>query len=127
MSNLFIDEVKLNSRFKRKIIRQNMIVKGNWKGQYKYDNKIHERLLGFEATNFQIDITDINDKQFTGSVFDDVATGGMDGVGKIVGEVIGNKIEFVKQMPVMMMIDTKGTRRTLNKKHRDIYYTGTFS
>jgi hypothetical protein len=104
-----------------------MIVKGTWKGQYKYDNKIHKELTGFEATNFQIDIIDINDEQFTGRVSDDKATGGMDGVGEIVGKVIGDKIEFIKQMPVMRVMDTKGTRRTLSKKHPKIYYKGTFS
>ena len=104
-----------------------MIIKGNWKGQYRYDNKSHQKMMGFDATNFEIDILSVDDAQFTGSVTDDAATGGMDGVGEIVGKVTGNKIEFVKQMPVAMFRDSKGTRRTLNKKHRKIYYSGIIS
>ncbi len=103
------------------------MVKGNWKGQYKYDNKVHQKLTGFEATNFEIDIVDVNNGEFTGNVLDDATTRGMDGVGEIVGKVISNNVEFVKQMPVMTVVDTKGIRRTLNKKHRKIYYSGTFS
>lgn len=105
-----------------------MIVKGIWKGQYKYDNKVHQQLKGVDATNFEIDITTIDDKHFTGTVQDDLSTGGTEGRGEISGRIIGNAVEFVKQMPVLSILNGKtGVRKTYNRKHRKIYYTGTFS
>jgi hypothetical protein len=105
-----------------------MIAKGSWKGQYKYDNKAHQKLKGVAGTNFVIDIVPTTDEYFTGTVQDDLETGGTEGVGQITGRVTGNKIEFVKQMPVMtMLLAKKGMRKTFNRKHRKIYYTGTFS
>ena len=105
-----------------------MIAKGTWTGQYKYDNNTHLELRGFEATNFEIKIIDIDNEQFTGKVQDDLSTGGTEGIGDITGIVDGDKIEFVKQMPVLTVIAGRnGTRKTFNKKHRKIYYSGILS
>jgi hypothetical protein len=105
-----------------------MIKKGSWKGLYKYNNKVHLELKGVEGTKFEIDITKIDNDHFTGTVQDDLATGGTEGVGEISGHVTSNQVYFVKQMPVLTTLNPRdGTRKTFNKKHRKIYYTGTFS
>ena len=104
-----------------------MIEKGKWEGTYSYNNRVHQELKGVEGTKFEINITALDNGNFTGTVQDDLATGGTEGIGEIIGHVNGNQIHFVKQMPVMTMINLDGTRKTFNKKHRKIYYTGTFS
>ena len=85
-------------------------------------------MKGVDATNFEITVTSTEGDRFNGSVQDDLTTGGTEGIGKIVGKISGDKIEFIKQMPVMtLMVDKKGTRKTFNRKQRKIYYTGVFS
>jgi hypothetical protein len=105
-----------------------MLSKGTWKGQYKYDSKAVQQTKGVEATNFVIDITDIHKENFTGTVEDDLATGGTEGIGKITGRAVGTYVEFIKQMPIMTTINPKtGVTKTYNKKHMPIKYTGTLS
>ena len=49
-------------------------------------------------------------------------------IGEVIGQVNGDKVVFVKKMPIMtLLVNKKGTRKTYNKKHRPIYYTGEFS
>ena len=105
-----------------------MITTGLWTGYYKFDNEALQKTSGFEYTNFEITIQTIDKNCFAGIVEDNLETGGTEGVGEIKGNVFGEKVEFVKQMPIMtVIIDKKGTRKTFNKKHRPIYYSGTFS
>ena len=105
-----------------------MIEKGIWIGQYKFDNKTHQAVTGFESTNFEIEITKVDNNNFTGKVQDDLTTGGTEGIGEIVGKVFGENIQFVKQMPIMtVLLGKEGIRKTYKKKHRKIYYSGTFS
>ncbi|MEO6231080.1 MAG: hypothetical protein ABJB11_24610 [Ferruginibacter sp.] len=105
-----------------------MITTGLWAGYYKFDNEAIQKTSGFEHTNFEIKIQTINKNSFTGIVEDNLETGGTEGIGEIKGNVLGERVEFVKQMPIMtLIVDKKGTRKTLNKKHRPIYYSGTFS
>jgi len=105
-----------------------MITTGHWIGQYKYDKAIHQEMNGFERTNFEIEITKVDNNHFTGIVRDDLSTGGTEGIGEITGKISGNRIEFIKQMPVMtLLLDKDLPRKTLNKKHPKIYYRGTFS
>ena len=105
-----------------------MIEKGLWIGQYKFDKKTHQETTGFESTNFEIEITKVDNNNFIGKVHDDLTTGGTEGIGEIVGKVLDENIQFVKQMPIMtLLIGKEGTRKTYNKKHRKIYYSGTFS
>ena len=105
-----------------------MISKGYWTGSYTFQNKQHQFMLRHEQTNFEIIIQTSEQDLFTGIVQDDLSTGGTAGIGEIKGKVRGDKIEFTKQMPIMtLLIDRKGTRKTINKKHRKIYYSGTFS
>ena len=105
-----------------------MITKGIWKGQYKHDNKVHHRIEGVEATNFEINITSVDNEHFTGTVEDDLLTGGTEGIGQITGSVWGEQVEFIKQMPVLTTLNPKtGARKTYDRKHPKIYYTGTLS
>ncbi|MDO7853847.1 hypothetical protein [Hymenobacter convexus] len=101
-----------------------MIQPGHWKGQYTFGNPAHNKLRGFELTTFYIDITSVDGHQFSGTVEDDLSTGGTEGIGEITGKVSGDFIEFVKQMPVKTVIEADGRRSTYNKKHRKLYYSG---
>lgn len=105
-----------------------MIQKGHWTGHYSFlDEKIN-KVRGFEQTYFDIEICTFNGSEFAGMVRDDLNTGGTEGNGEIKGTVTGHSIEFVKQMPVLtVLVDRKGTIKTYNKKHRPIYYSGSFS
>ena len=104
-----------------------MITKGHWTGQYKYGKETIQKATGFAGTNFDIEILSIENDNFVGTVKDDLSTGGTKGIGEIVGKVVGENIEFIKQMPVMTSINKDGTMKTYNKKQRKIYYSGTFS
>jgi hypothetical protein len=105
-----------------------MIKIGHWIGHYKFDKEAHQKMTGFDSTNFEIEITHLDKNIFFGTVKDDLFTGGTEGIGEVHGKVKGDIVEFVKQMPVMtLLVDKVGTRKTLNKKHRKIYYSGTFS
>ena len=91
-------------------------------------NEEINKIRGFDNTFFEIEILTVNNNAFTGKIQDDLSTGGTEGVGEFLGKIIGHRIEFVKLMPVMtLLIDRKGTRKTFNKKHRPIYYSGQFS
>ncbi|MCP9770364.1 hypothetical protein EGI22_20855 [Lacihabitans sp. LS3-19] len=105
-----------------------MIKIGKWKGQYSFFDQKVNKIRGFDKTLFKIEISSVNGNSFKGKIEDDLNTGGMEGVGEILGEIIGNRIEFVKVMPKMtLLVDRKGTRKTYNKKHQPIFYTGQFS
>ena len=104
-----------------------MIQKGSWNGYYSFSNQEINKARGFDNTNFEIIISTLNANEFTGTVQDDLNTGGTQGIGEVAGKVEGDKIEFVKRMPIMtLLVDKKGTIKTMNKKHRPIYYSGQF-
>jgi len=87
-----------------------MIQLGHWTGQYRFENEKQNKIRGFEKTFFEVEILTVNDKTFTGRIWDDLATGGTKGVGEILGKIIGDRIDFVKFMPVMTaVVDSKGT------------------
>lgn len=101
---------------------------GHWSGFFKFNNQNMTKARGFERTFFDLEIVSINGNEFSGRVQDDKATGGMEGLGEVVGRIEGDRIEFVKTMPKMtLIVDQKGTRKTLDKKHRPIYYSGQIS
>lgn len=105
-----------------------MIETGLWTGQYKFDKEVHQKKRGFESTNFEIEITAVNNNNFVGKVQDDLRTGGTEGIGEISGKISGEKVEFIKQMPVLtLLVGKEGTRKTLHQKHVKIVYSGTFS
>ena len=100
---------------------------GNWKGYYKFDNEIIQVAIGFEKTNFTIEIEAYNGVDFQGKVQDDVSTGGMAEIGNVVGKVFKNKVRFKKLMPKHSLIYEDGDRETLDEKHPTLYYEGIFS
>lgn len=103
-----------------------MIRKGQWTGRYSFSNEKVTKIRGFDHTRFDMEILHADGDTFTGTIRDDQATGGMEGIGKIRGTSKGNTIEFVKQMPVMTVL-VNGSKRTFPRKHRPIYYSGQFS
>jgi len=96
---------------------------GHYKGYYEYDKKSITNNVSHGVTFFFVDITDTDGKKFTGTVQDDAFTGGTPGIGKISGELIGNRITFIKQMPIASFI-VDGQMRNFDKNHPKIYYTG---
>lgn len=105
-----------------------MVKIGHWIGQYSYEKEGYQKMTGFDSTNFEIEITHVNNDIFFGTVQDDLTTGGTDGIGDIKGKITGCKVEFVKQMPIMaLLIGKKQIKKIVEKKHRNIYYSGIFS
>src|SRR5262249_48746867 len=92
-----------------------------------YDNDRHQRSIGSAETNFAVEFIYWKDDGFVGEVVDDPHTGGTPGTGRIVGRISGGWIEFVKEMPVLTTI-VSGQRITRpDRKHHDIFYSGTLS
>jgi hypothetical protein len=100
---------------------------GTWLGYYKYDNKHLQKASGFDKTCFTIIINAFDEKYFKGIVTDDVKSGGMEGTGRIIGEIEGEKISFRKLMPKRSTMYPNGERKYSDKEHPTLYYTGTFS
>jgi hypothetical protein len=101
---------------------------GYWKGKYMYDDARVQKFIGHKFTNFSIQIKEFSGSQFSGSVVDDAATGGMDGEGEITGDLIDGRIKFIKKMKRLAIIVGGGKKhRTFNQKHPDLLYSGTLS
>jgi hypothetical protein len=73
---------------------------GHWKGHYTFEKEQIQKMIGFEKTYFEITIEKFDGVNFSGTVNDDIATGGMEETGKIIGKVENNKISFQKLMPI---------------------------
>ena len=100
---------------------------GKWTGTYKYlSNRIPEEIRNRE-TKFDIEIIEFDGNAFTGTVQDDLETGGMKGVGKIVGKINNGIVEFVKEMPIQSVYMPDGSKIEEEKPHRKIYYSGKIS
>ncbi|RZJ52808.1 MAG: hypothetical protein EOO44_10670 [Flavobacterium sp.] len=102
-------------------------MKGNWEGYYKFDNKNIQASIGFEKTNFKIEISKFDGINFYGKVNDDVYTGGMKETGDIIGKVNKDKISFRKLMPKNDVVFPDGEREVYDRKHPVLYYIGVFS
>jgi hypothetical protein len=100
---------------------------GTWKGYYKYDYKAAQKIVGADVTNFTLVIHSFDGKNFEGTVKDDLSSGGMEGEGRIIGEVENNVATFRKLMPKSTYAYKDGTRRNIDKKHPTVYYTGIIS
>src|SRR5262249_11740988 len=95
--------------FGRTDVRRAQPMQGTWIGTYKYDSKNHSG-LNKRVIGFTIVITDFDGINFQGTVTDDLESGGTKGEGVITGIIQNNKIEFVKQMPVLTLTNRKGRR-----------------
>ena len=101
---------------------------GTWVGNYRFNNDTHQKLIGFEKTFFEIIITASDGRKFSGTVQDDLSTGGTEGKGIIEGEINGSRVTFIKKMPVLTFLNPKtGKRITRRKSHSLIMYLGTLS
>mgnify|MGYP003441034091 CR=1 FL=1 len=95
-----------------------------WKGTYEYAGKRLPDRLKKAKVSFDIHVSFENETHFTGTITEDLATGGMKGTGTIKGKIKGNKIAFIKQMPFTTVYTNDGTRLEETNAHRKLYYTG---
>lgn len=98
-------------------------MKGKYYGAYKYDNTRAQEMIKHSKTFFNVEITEFENGKFQGTIEDDQDTGGTPGVGTIKGEIDGNDIFFIKEMPVAAFL-VNGVKKTYNRKHPKIHYTG---
>jgi hypothetical protein len=104
------------------------MIAGRWTGSYRYDRAKLRTAVGWDKTGFEITFISWRDDAFVGTVVDDVQTGGTAGRGEVVGTVAGDKIAFVKRMPVLTFVAPNGKRVVVTgKPHRPIFYSGTMS
>ncbi len=95
---------------------------GNWHGSYAYD------LSDLTPVDFEIRITQVRGKRFTGTVRDNNEQGGTPGIGTITGTWTEDGVMFTKKMPVAQGYTPDGTPYTdETKPHRPLYYHGEFS
>ena len=83
-------------------------IKGRWFGEYTYD-PMSEYPEGFLSASFILDIEEEWSGKFRGSVQDDPLQGSPE-PGVIKGKVVGESLEFVKQMPVFYLLMPEGLR-----------------
>lgn len=101
-------------------------IKGKWDGFYAYDAPRIKKTTGFGQTFFTIEINETNGCKFSGTVQDDVATGGMEELGIIEGELDGGIVFFRKRMPVNSAVLQDGRRIKRNRPHPVIHYRGEY-
>lgn len=99
-------------------------MKGKWKGRYWFIGNVPDSLKD-KKTEFELIIDDYSNSKISGTISDNVEMGGTRGIGNFSGAVKGNKIKFVKRMPISTLILPDGTRIEEDKPHRPIYYKGT--
>jgi hypothetical protein len=98
---------------------------GKWIGTYSYSSQVMRKLIPNAEVSFEINIDKFDVNNFNGTVKDDPSTGGTPGIGVITGKIIGNKIEFIKKMPIRSSYLTTGDYLVESgKKHTPIYYSG---
>lgn len=98
-------------------------MKGKWIGKYWYLGNVPETLEN-RITEFELTIDTFENSRVTGSIFDAIEMGGTAGLGTISGKIKGNKIKFIKRMPVKTSVLPDGTKIEEQKPHSAIYYQG---
>jgi hypothetical protein len=101
-------------------------MKGKWDGEYWFIDKAPDILLN-RKTKFELYIDSIENSKLTGWVKDDLETGGTRGKGSMSGKIKGNRIRFIKQMPIKTYVNGDGKKTEEEKPHRPIYYQGTIN
>jgi len=104
-------------------------LKGVWNGTYQYaipDEFKDDKMIDVK---FTITIDKVNGNTFTGTVQDDLSTGGTAGIGIIEGKFDNKTIRFTKNMPIRTRIINEALDRNINedKKHPTLFYEGQFS
>nr|WP_321229785.1 hypothetical protein [uncultured Psychroserpens sp.] len=103
-------------------------VKGIWNGTYQYAPRDEFKDDKMIDVNFTITIDNVKKNTFTGTVKDDLSTGGTPGTGIIKGKFDNDRMYFTKKMPISSTIDETGKRNNnTNKKHPTLIYEGAFS
>lgn len=97
---------------------------GTWIGTYKHESKRIPESRRNQITAFKIVIHQFDGINFTGEVEDDIETGGTRGKGIIEGQIVRNKINFIKLMPIQTFLLPDGSLKEENQPHRKIYYSG---
>lgn len=98
-------------------------MKGKWNGSYWFSGNVPESLKD-RKTGFELTIDDYSNSKISGTVSDNIETGGTKGIGNFSGTIKGNKIKFVKRMPIRTVVVQDGTRIEEDKPHRPIHYSG---
>lgn len=98
---------------------------GKWQGTYEYNRPAGYENAQLTPVAFIIEIVASSNGSFTGTVEDNLETGGTPGVGQINGTVIDGSVVFEKNMPVHGLYFPNGARIVNpDKKHPTILYTG---
>ncbi|AEA43511.1 hypothetical protein [Fluviicola taffensis] len=97
---------------------------GKWTGIYQHESKRIPENRRNQQTRFKIEITQFDGKNFSGTIEDDLETGGTRGTGIIEGKIKGNQLRFIKKMPIQTSLDKNGNIIEEQKPHRSIFYTG---
>lgn len=97
---------------------------GTWKGTYKHASKWIPEERRNQETSFTLEINKFDGIHFSGTVQDDIHTGGTRGIGKIVGSIRKDKISFIKQMPIRTIMLPDGSTIEELQAHPPIYYKG---
>ena len=97
---------------------------GIWKGKYKYNLKKDVEFNNKEV-EFIVEIKEFDGEKFSGTIQDNDDYFGTRGIGIIEGKINGNKIDFIKQMPIKtVVLNYKKRIEVSNKKQKPIYYSG---
>lgn len=99
---------------------------GKWEGFFQHTTKYAPEKLRNRKTLFKLEITECKGNKFSGQVFDDLNTGGMEGIGIIEGTFDSDGVKFVKKMPQRTEYFPNGSVIKRNKPHPEILYEGDF-
>ena len=95
-----------------------------WSGVYEYDY-IPLSDLTPEPVSFELFLQFTSSTDFMGQVRDDPSSS-MPEPGKVSGKLTGNRIEFVKQMPIATYTEANGESLKFDNPHPDIFYSGEY-
>jgi hypothetical protein len=101
-----------------------MKILGNWQGEYWYSTDEMKSLRGDKKTKFRINIYEHNGINISGTVEDDLSTGGTRGIGAIVGSINELQIEFIKAMPIQTAYLGDGNLLEDEGRQMNIRYSG---
>ena len=78
-----------------------------------------------DPVSFELFFQFTSSTDFTGQVRDDPSSS-MPESGTVSGELTGNRIEFVKQMPIATYMEPNGESLKFDNPHPDIFYSGEY-
>lgn len=127
--SLSVSPVELSSSILNPLTEEGTVdMMGTWNGSYTYDMPEEYKDEKTQKVEFKIIIKSIHKNQFTGTVEDNILTGGTPGVGSIIGNFDDYELTFEKNMPIYTRIERNGSHTIdKNKKHPAIIYSGEFS